>query len=279
MADWELNVIQAKVTKEEIINAVFFSMGSFKAPGPDGYQETSLIPNGVCNDIEKLNRGFLWNSSGRERKPHLVAWKEVCEPVEKGGLDIRPLQSMNCAMLMKLGWWLIEDKDSLWARVLRSKYNCGSDLIPLVKKMSSGSCVWNEICSLWSKVEEGIRWNVGNSGSVRRSVAVPAPITELGVDRVMWNLNSNGRFSVSSAYYMDKEKPLEDESKFWKMVWRWPGPQKFKSFLWQFCKDKLYTNLCSFGRRVSGDLLCLRYNVPFESSMHDIRHCEEVRSL
>lgn len=36
--------------------------------------------------------------------------------------------------MMKLGWGLLNNRDALWARVLRSKYKCGVDLLPTVDK-------------------------------------------------------------------------------------------------------------------------------------------------
>ncbi|KAF7830690.1 putative glycerophosphodiester phosphodiesterase, protein kinase RLK-Pelle-LRK10L-2 family [Senna tora] len=243
------------------------------------------------------------------------------------------MRSMNCAMLTKLGRRLIEDRNSLWAKVVRSKYKCGSDLIPLVDKRRKGSCVWKGICKVWERVEQGLKWNLGDGNTVRfwkdrwvpdcpileevdvtqlelrnfkevvsdyitddhwdvaklrrwfgedivrRILALPTPSHGFGADKVVWGLNPNGRFSVSSVFFMDREKPLEDESKFWKKVWRWPGPQRFKSFLWLFSKDKLYTNLCRFERRIFGNLLCPRCGRHSESSLHAVRDCEEIKSI
>ncbi|KAF7827153.1 putative ribonuclease H protein At1g65750 family [Senna tora] len=215
----------------------------------------------------------------------------------------------------------------------RRVVRCGSDLIPKDKKRCDGSYVWSGICNVWSKVELGTRWIIGDGNytkfwrdrwvpncpllmdvivnhpdmrnldevvcdyvsdglwdigklrcwfdedTIKKIVVVPVPVSEAGADKVTWRLNSNGRFSVSSAYFMENEQGSEVESKFWRMVWRWHGPQKFKSFLWLFSKDKLYTNLCRFSRRVSGDLLCPRCNLHSKSSLHAIRDCEGIRSL
>ncbi|KAF7812646.1 ribonuclease H [Senna tora] len=192
--------------------------------------QTEAIPKGVCEVVEKLNRGFLWWSDGDNRKPHLVAWNEVCKPIDDGGLGLRPLKGMNSAMLMKLGWRLIGDKESLWARVLRAKYRCGDDLVPVVRKRSDSSCVWKSICGVWDKVEKGIRnldasvaefakegcWLMDvirlwfDEEIVRKIAAIPAPRVGVERDKVVWGWNASGKFSVSSAFRSGNENIGDD---------------------------------------------------------------------
>lgn len=56
------------------------------------FMNIAIIPGTMCNDIERIARKFIWGSNGLERKNTLVNWKEVCLPIEKGGLGIRKLQ-------------------------------------------------------------------------------------------------------------------------------------------------------------------------------------------
>lgn len=49
-----------------------------------------------------------------------------------GGLGIRHAKYSIFAFMSKLGWGLIHNHDKLWVKVLRSKYQCGGDLNPLV---------------------------------------------------------------------------------------------------------------------------------------------------
>ena len=45
----------------------------------------------MANQIERLQRNFLWGSLGDDPKIHLVKWASVCAPISSGGLGIRKL--------------------------------------------------------------------------------------------------------------------------------------------------------------------------------------------
>ena len=64
--------------------------------------------------------------------------------------------------MVKLGWRLINEKDSLWVRVLRSKYKCGADLMPTVKERPGQLNLWKGVSSGWQYVEQGIVWRIND---------------------------------------------------------------------------------------------------------------------
>ncbi|KAF7833287.1 putative ribonuclease H protein At1g65750 family [Senna tora] len=250
---------------------------------------------------------------------------DVYKLMDSGGLGLRPLKGMNCAMSMKLGWRLIDDKESIWARVVIAKYKCGNDMVPIVKKRVGSSCVWKSICGLWDSVEKGSRvnfwkdrwiptfppliedmcaqpelrnldekvyeyvrkgiWEIDkvifwfDEDVVRKIAAIPAPRLGIGSDKVVWGLNANGKFSVSLAFRLGKENVNDDNASFWRKIWKWPGPQKFKSFLWLLSKERVFTNLMRFERRMAEDLFCPSCRVHSVSALHAVRDCEEVKPL
>ena len=61
-----------------------------------------------------------------------MAWDSVCKPKSKGGLGLRKMKVQNKAYMMKLGWKLMNRRDDLWVKVIRSKYKCGNDLVPVI---------------------------------------------------------------------------------------------------------------------------------------------------
>lgn len=77
------------------------------------------MPVSTLDKLDSLSRSFVWGSG-----QHLVSWDKVCRLKADGGLGIRVSRHMNKALLAKVGCRLLNDKDGLWARVLRSKY-CG----------------------------------------------------------------------------------------------------------------------------------------------------------
>ena len=128
--------------------------------------QTSLLPNKVCDKIDSICRSFLWGSTTATQKLHLVSWSNVCQPKSAGGLGLRPARVVNSTFLSKLGWGLIHKRDELWVQVLRSKYKCGTDLIPQVQRHANCSNLWKGICSTWPVVQDNLIWRLGNGNSV-----------------------------------------------------------------------------------------------------------------
>jgi hypothetical protein len=91
-----------------------------------------MLPASLCDELDKTNRGFVWGDTDTSRKIHTIPWNVISSPLQCGGLGVQQTRSMNQAFLMKVGWKLTTKKDALWVKVIRSKYNCGDDLIPTV---------------------------------------------------------------------------------------------------------------------------------------------------
>ena len=52
--------------------------------------------------IEKIQKIFLWTGMEIKKILPLIAWENVCMPLNKGGLDLRRITSMNEFLLVKL---------------------------------------------------------------------------------------------------------------------------------------------------------------------------------
>lgn len=46
----------------------------------------------------------------------------MCRPKIIGGLGLRSMKDLNLALIAKLGWRFLNEKDGLWSKVLLSKY-------------------------------------------------------------------------------------------------------------------------------------------------------------
>ncbi|KAG7579386.1 Ribonuclease H domain [Arabidopsis thaliana x Arabidopsis arenosa] len=130
---------------------------------------TIVLPKSILTGLDKISRGFLWGSTLEKRKQHLVAWKRVCLPKDEGGLGIRGSEATNMALIAKLGWRLLHDCSSLWARVLRSKYKVGDvhDGSWLVVK-GTWSSTWRSVAvGLREVVLQGLSWVIGDGRRVK----------------------------------------------------------------------------------------------------------------
>lgn len=114
--------------------------------------QTSYLPLGLCDDIEKRIRKFLWGN-----KIHLVSWETVTKDKKEGDLGIRNLRHMNLAFLAKLGWRMINEKDTLWVRIIQAKYrkNITNDSNFIWK--TGASNVWKGICEANFILKQGVR--------------------------------------------------------------------------------------------------------------------------
>ena len=62
---------------------------------------------------------------GRDRKLHLISWKQVCRPKSHGGLGLVPLRIRNLSLLDKWTSRWDNERGKAWNVWLREKYQCG----------------------------------------------------------------------------------------------------------------------------------------------------------
>lgn len=124
--------------------------------------QTLLLPSGVCEEIDKRIRTFLWGSSNNPHKCHLVKWTTVTLDKESGGLGIRSTKAMNIAFLAKLIWRLLNSTESLWARVLAGKYMHGQTSIDNMSSKRGASNIWRGMISAKPFFKQGCRRIVNN---------------------------------------------------------------------------------------------------------------------
>ena len=159
MSAWKANLISL-AGRLTLINSVIFAL-------PNYTMQTAVLPLSTCDEIDKKCRSFLWGELVGRCKIHLVDWKTVCSTKDIGGLDLRHCRTMNSAFMMKAGSGLIQKPDALWVKVLRSKYKCGEDIVPLVHRKQSDSNLWKGICSRWRKIKDHMVWRVGEGSEIK----------------------------------------------------------------------------------------------------------------
>lgn len=116
--------------------------------------KSTKLPLAIFDNIDKLNRQFLWGGSNEKHKIHLVKWDVVTNPRKKdGGLNIKEARILNQAMLAKLGWKMMSDPETLWVRVFKNKYLKNSSFLDVAIKPNA-SYVWKSIASTRDIIRE-----------------------------------------------------------------------------------------------------------------------------
>ncbi|KAA3487341.1 reverse transcriptase [Gossypium australe] len=133
---------------------------------PSYFMQTMMIPKGVCDDIERMVRQFIWGSTERNYKMALVGWDTICQPRARGGLGLRKLNDQNSSFFMKIGFSLVSNSDMLWVRVLRSKYGWKNH-IPESISRNQCSHLWRALSKLWPLIRENLIWSIRDGANVR----------------------------------------------------------------------------------------------------------------
>ena len=84
--------------------------------------QITILPQKVCQYIDRLSCHFLWGDTNGSKGCHTVNWDTVTLPKEAGGLGITSTRHRNQAILMNQAWRLYSTPSSLWARILKAKY-------------------------------------------------------------------------------------------------------------------------------------------------------------
>ncbi|KAG7599606.1 Endonuclease/exonuclease/phosphatase superfamily [Arabidopsis suecica] len=255
---------------------------------------TISLPASVLDGLDKAARSFLWGSSAEQKKQHLIAWDRVCAPKYDGGLGIKSAKHMNKAMLAKLGWRLLQDRGSLWAKVLRHKYKVGEVKDPrwLVTK-GSWSSTWRSVGSgLREAVIPGLSWVLGDGKDGRgwdftRIRLFISPIVKLQLAaRVVDNVTgavetSDGQFTVKSAYNLltRDETPRQWMGNLFKRVWRVRAPERVRMFLWLVVNQAIMTNVERHRRHLSDSGLCQVCKGGEETIIHVLRDCPAMEGI
>ncbi|OMO88470.1 reverse transcriptase [Corchorus capsularis] len=102
--------------------------------------QASALPPPVLDEIDRLQRNFLWGDSEEKRKIHSINWVNVTKAKRKGGLNLRRSRLRNVALMAKLIWRVKRNPENMWVKALCSKYNFDT-----FHKKSNNSNTWLSI--------------------------------------------------------------------------------------------------------------------------------------
>jgi hypothetical protein len=95
-----------------------------------------------------------------------MKWEKMGLSKSKGGMGFRDLAMFNKALLAKQLWRIMQNPDSLVAKIMKAKYFPRSDLFE-AKLGSRPSLAWRSMLSARELVHQGAVWRIGNGEQVR----------------------------------------------------------------------------------------------------------------
>jgi hypothetical protein len=124
------------------------------------------LPKTLCKEICSMMSKFWWGHKGNDTRIAWMPWSKMERAKEKGGLGFRDIEPFNLALIAKQGWRLLQQPDSLVAKVFKEKYfpNCSfldSNL------GSQPSYAWHSIYNAKTLLSEGLVWWVGDGTSIK----------------------------------------------------------------------------------------------------------------
>lgn len=149
----------SKAGKEILIKAVAQAIPTYAMACFD-------LTKGLCEEISDMICRFWWAQQEDERKTHWVSNRKLHLPKENGGFGFRDLYSFNIAMLARQGWRLLQNPESLCARVLQAKYFPSSSILD-AQPVSGMSYIWRSILKGMNVVKEGMIWRVGSGENIK----------------------------------------------------------------------------------------------------------------
>jgi hypothetical protein len=92
-------------------------------------------------------------------------------------------------------------------------------------------------------------------------------------DQLFWNLFMNGEFTIKSTYFslINSYDNWTHLKLLWRLVWRWRGPERIRSFLWLVVYNRAMTNDIRYKRHISGSSNCHCSSGDVETILHVLR--------
>lgn len=104
-----------------------------------------LLPKTLIIELERAMNAFWWKGECTNRRG--INWREwsyMTNPRSFGGLNFRKLREFNLAMISKQTWRILQNPDSLVAKVFKAKYfpDCS---IMSARRGSNPSFIWSSL--------------------------------------------------------------------------------------------------------------------------------------
>ncbi|KAL2228519.1 UNVERIFIED_CONTAM: putative mitochondrial protein [Sesamum indicum] len=122
-----------------------------------------ILPKAVIKEVEKRLRTFLWKGTSMTGYAK-VAWKDICKPVEEGGLGIKDIGVLNRALMTKKLCDVIRcDRTSIWVEWLQHGRLRNNSIWTVGEQ--GGSWGWRKMLRLRSSIQPMVELHIGDGRS------------------------------------------------------------------------------------------------------------------
>ncbi|KAL4302393.1 hypothetical protein GQ457_10G012400 [Hibiscus cannabinus] len=261
-------ILLRSYTYEEFLSALK-SMSPLKASGEDG--------------LGVVFYQRFWHVFGKEilqksTKKKGIHWCNCSKPLkDTGGMGFRDMSKFNIAMLAKQGWRIIENLDSLVARLFKAKYYRSSNFLEDPLEFNP-SLVWRSIWCAKGLLQSGLKWRIGSgfNVSIWSDYWLPTPIQPLisspqinGLNLVSDLIDPEAR--IGYRHLLGSGDANATEVSLNKALWSLKCPSKIHILVWRCMHNYVHTfhKLCI--KRVMTGSSCPRSKTLVEDIVHIIR--------
>ncbi|KAF7113383.1 hypothetical protein RHSIM_RhsimUnG0131700 [Rhododendron simsii] len=120
-----------------------------------------LLPLSLCDKPNSLSRNFWRKGNPEDQGINWVAWDNLSNSKEEGGMGFRNYRAFNEAMLARQGWKLVMNLHSYWARVLKGIYFPNTSFLHAARG-SRASWAWLSLLHGRKLLKKCLRWQLQN---------------------------------------------------------------------------------------------------------------------
>lgn len=194
-----------------------------------------------------------------------VEVRHSCYNVWRAIVDIWPAMESNI-------FWCIGNGNSV--HFWKDKWIPGS---PNLEEACHGNIPQDQVHFLVSFYVNNNWWNWESFNSFLpssisdRIALVASPGNSVLANSPCWSLNSDGMFSLKSAYQLlrPSSNTQPELEPLFEKAWHWKGHIRLRAFLWKLVHGKLLTNVERNRRGMSTDSMCPRCNSCPEIRIHN----------
>ncbi|GAU10344.1 hypothetical protein TSUD_420480, partial [Trifolium subterraneum] len=153
----------SKAGKEIMIKSVLQAIPSY-------VMSMFILPASFIHDIEKMINTFWWRSGSTNNNNtkgiHWLAWERLACPKAHGGLGFRNFEAFNKAMVAKQVWNIVQNPNSLVAKLIKARYFPRSSLFEAPLGYNP-SFAWRNIWQARQILSLGCRWRIESGVNIR----------------------------------------------------------------------------------------------------------------